>query len=165
MRPATLDRRFLAALLLPAWLMAAAPAEAPADDPANDPRVRAVAEQLLCYCGCNTQSVAACACGVARKERAAIQGQLDSGSSADDIVAEWVEARGTGILIEPPREGFNLLGWFLPSILLLAAAGILGFRIRHWAGHQRLETPGPAAPAADPHYLEKLQRDLDAMDR
>ena len=158
------DRR--AVTLLAVWLTAAAMAPARASDPANDPRVQEVAEKLLCYCGCSTQSVAACSCGVARKERANIQTKLDSGATSEEVIAEWVELRGTGILIEPPRQGFNLLGWFLPSIVLLLAGLALIFQIRRWARQGPAATAaGPAAPLPDPRYLQQIQRDLENLER
>jgi cytochrome c-type biogenesis protein CcmH len=144
----------------------ALPLAAQTDDPANDPRVQEAASQLLCYCGCNTQSVADCACDVAQKERAKILARLDAGATPAQVVAEWVEQRGTGILIQPPAEGFNLLGWWLPGVVLLAAALLLGLQVRRWSRERRAAAaPPPAAPEADPRMLERLQRDLEALDR
>jgi cytochrome c-type biogenesis protein CcmH len=152
-----------AALLLAAAL-AAAPA-AGAGDPANDPRVREVARQLLCYCGCNTQSIADCACGVARKERAGIQERLDAGASAAALIAEWVDLRGTGILIEPPRRGFNLLGWFLPGAVLLLVGLAIALQVRRWARPSPAPLAAGEAPPPDPRYLEQLRRDLEDLGR
>lgn len=168
MRPGVPERRGLVSLLVLAVVVTASalPLAAQTGDPANDPRVQEAAKQLLCYCGCNTQSVADCACDVARKERANILARLDAGATPAQVVAEWVEQRGTGILIQPPAEGFNLLGWWLPGVVLLAAALLLGLQVRRWSRDRKaVTTPAPATRSADPRMLEKLQRDLEALDR
>jgi len=132
-----------------------------AEEPANDPRVRAVAEQLLCYCGCSTQSVAYCACGIAQEERAKIQADLDAGKSSDAIVAAWVERYGTRILIEPPARGFNLLGWLLPSVVLLIAGAALAWQIRRWSRLAPIAAPALPTPEIDPRYADRLTARLD----
>jgi cytochrome c-type biogenesis protein CcmH len=133
-------------------------------DPDNDPRVKEVARQLTCYCGCNTQSIAECTCGVAQKERREILASLEGGASADDVVAAWVERHGPQILLEPPRRGFNLIGWFLPSAVLLAASLGLILVMRRWKRRPLAAAPGAdAAPPTDPRYLEQLERELEQM--
>ena len=161
-RTAAVAGAVLAALLV----LSSAPSAHGAGDPANDPQVREVAQKLTCYCGCSTQSIADCTCGVAQKERAAIQAQLADGQGPDAIVAGWVERHGPQILIEPPRRGFNLLGWFLPLGALMIAGVILALRLRHWGG--RAPETVPAAPgspeAPDPRYLEQLERELKRLE-
>jgi len=156
--PRDAGRRTLALLALGAacWLPAGA-----ADEPANDPRVRAVAEKLVCYCGCSTQSVAYCSCGIAQEERAKIQKDLAAGKSEDAIVAAWVDRYGTRILIEPPARGFNLLGWLLPSIVVTVVGLLLAVQILRWS-RLRPATAAAAAPAPelDPRYADRLDEEL-----
>ena len=142
-----------------------APAQEPID-PANDLRVREAARQLACYCGCSTQSIADCTCGVASKARAEIQASLEGGASTREVVEAWVERFGTRILIEPPREGFHLLGWFLPSVILLLAGFMLLLLLRKWQ-RQTLAASTQAAmvPSPDPRYLQQLERELEQMKR
>jgi len=150
----------LAALLLAAPVVAQEPADAD-----NDPRVREAASQLACYCGCNTQSVADCTCGVASKSRGEILTSLEAGSSVQQVVDSWVEQFGERILLEPPRQGFNLLGWFLPGAVLLVTSLVLVLMIRRWRGRE-LEMPAgsPGEIPPDPRYLEQLERELQELE-
>ena len=134
-------------------------------DPANDPQVREVARQLACYCGCSTQSIADCTCGVASKSRTEIQASLQEGASTQDVVDAWVERHGTRILLEPPREGFHLLGWFLPSALLLLTTLFLLLVMRKWQRQGRkVSVPAGTSPSLDPRYLEQLERELKQLE-
>ncbi len=134
--------------------------------PANDPQVREAARRLACYCGCSTQSIADCTCGVASKSRAEIQASLEAGASTEEVVDAWVERFGTRILMEPPREGFHLLGWFLPSVLLTLAALALLLLMRKWQ-RRGLDSSALAASPSPPdsRYLEQLERELEQMKR
>ena len=155
--------RVAAATLALAFSGLPALAQVSGDDPANDPRVQDVAGRLLCYCGCATQTVADCACGVARKERREIRDQLDAGTTPDDVIAAWVETHGAQTLAEPPARGFNLVGWLLPSVLLLISGGLLALWIRSSSRAAQLSEPAAAA-AVDPRYLEKLRKELDQLE-
>ena len=171
-----LERRLRSALAVVAGALLLAPFPSPADaqdadappaqkgraDADNDPRVQAVGAQLTCYCGCNTQSIADCTCGVAQKERRAILAQLDEGATPDEVLAGWVDRFGPRILLEPPRRGFNLLGWFLPGAVLLLAALLLVLRLwRRGRDGELTAAPAGGPPPPDPRYLEKLQQELE----
>lgn len=134
-------------------------------DPDNDPRVREAAGQLACYCGCNTQSIASCTCGVASKSRGEILESLEGGASVAQVVDSWVERFGPRILLEPPRRGFNLVGWFLPGAVLLAAGLILVLVMRRWRGRgAEAPLPGTADTPPDPRYLRQLERELQELE-
>ncbi len=154
------------ALLLVAVLLGASPlaAQEPLDAD-NDPRVREAASQLACYCGCNTQSIASCTCGVASKSRGEILVSLEEGASVQHVVDSWVERFGARILLEPPRKGFNLLGWFLPGLVLLASALMLVLMLRRWRGRSREALAHSATDTPpDPRYLEQLERELQELE-
>ena len=62
----------------------------------------------------------------------------------------------------PPKRGFNLAGYFVPSIAIVIAAVLLARVLRRWTR----EAPHPATapsstPAASPTELEQLRRELD----
>jgi cytochrome c-type biogenesis protein CcmH len=152
-------------LALVAVLVAASPLAAQEPRSAdNDPLVREVAGQLACYCGCSTQSIADCTCGVASKSRGEILASLEEGASAQQVLDSWVERFGARILLEPPRRGFNLLGWFLPGVVLLAAGLVLVLVMRRWRG-RAVEASAPATGTSpDPRYMEQLERELQELE-
>jgi cytochrome c-type biogenesis protein CcmH/NrfF len=123
--------------------------------------------------------VRACSCGTADQIRADIARRLAGGESADQVVAAYVAQHGEKIRSAPTKEGFSLLAWTMPFILLFVAGAVLVLLIRRWkiaglvplpagAGSQtaaRLATQagGTAAPPsdADRRILERVRREID----
>jgi hypothetical protein len=69
----------------------------------------------------------------------------------------------------PPRRGFNLAGYFVPSLLIVVAGTVLTTALRRWAlaaaraapdAAHRAPVPGEAASAGE---LERLRRELDRL--
>ncbi len=152
-------------LVLVAVLLGATPlaAQEPLDAD-NDPRVRQAASQLAWYCGCNTQSIASCTCGVASKSRGEILASLEEGASVQQVVDSWVERFGARILLEPPRKGFNLVGWFLPGVVLLAAGLMLALVLRRWRARAEDAAVGATDAPPERRYLEQLERELQELE-
>ena len=99
----------------------------------------------------------------------------DRGKTAQAIIDQFVRENGVQILMAPPKRGFNLAGYFLPSALILAAAAVLVLALRRWA-RAAAATPAPPAPPAPPATpaspaaldataaeLEQLRRELDRL--
>ncbi len=65
----------------------------------------------------------------------------------------------------PPKRGFNLAGYFVPSIAIVIAGFFLVRVLRRWT--REAEAAAPAAtlpPNATPAELERLRRELDRLD-
>ena len=129
--------------------------------------VTAVAEQLACYCGCPHMQVSTCFCGTADSIRADIAAHLDAGGTADDFIAAYVEEHGTWGLAVPPKEGFNLVIWVLPGVLLALGAVLVFWLGTRWAKRSNLQelVDEPEAvevePSAEREELERLLREED----
>ena len=150
MRP---DGLLLLCLAVP--LLAAGPAQAA--DPSPQHRVES---RLMCYCGCADLTVRTCTCGTADGIRREIAERLASGETTDQVVAAFVARHGEKILSAPTKEGFNLLAWITPFVVLaIAAAGLIMVIVR-WT--RAAGTAGaPAAPAGgQPAALSAEDRDL-----
>ena len=121
------------------------------------------ATALLCDCGCNPQSVKACACSRAEEMRVAVAADAASGQSGDAIVAAYVARYGQKILVSPPASGFNLIAWTGPAIGLLGAAVVIALTIRRWqrASASRPQDAAPPLMAVDDPYLARLRRDVE----
>ena len=63
-----------------------------------------------------------------------------------------------------PRKGFNLVGWFLPGVVLLAVGLMLALVLRRWRA--RAEDAAVRATDAPPErrYLEQLERELQELE-
>jgi len=133
----------------------------------NDPAIQAIEKQIKCTCGC-TLDVYTCrttdfTCPVSPKTHARVLELAAAGSSADEIIAEFVREHGVAILMAPPKRGFNLAGYFFPSLVILAAGALLVLAMRRWV-RRSPRAPIPAQPGADTPgssaELERLRREL-----
>ncbi|PYP14092.1 MAG: hypothetical protein DMD52_14640 [Gemmatimonadetes bacterium] len=135
----------------------------------NDAAIQAIEKQLHCTCGCNLD-VYTCrttdfTCGTSPAMHRRVAALAEQGKSAQQILDAFVQQNGVAILMAPPKRGFNLAGYFVPSLLIVAAAVVMTVVLRRWS---RAAVPGaPAARApeipASPDELERLRRELDRL--
>lgn len=151
----------LMAILVILVLPAAALAQGPRVT-AND--VNRVAKQLYCPV-CPNTPLDVCETQACEDWRELIRQKLEAGETDEQIIAYFVAQYGQRVLATPPARGFNLLGYVVPPLLLLAGAGFLAFLLRRWA-----HRPAPAVVARDQEappladlpaeYVERLEREL-----
>lgn len=88
---------------------------------------------LKCNCGCGLD-VHSCQfqmqCGTSPVWSRRIREALEAGESVEVIQAGFVADFGTEVLLLPPAEGFNLVGYFLPAIAILAGGMLVGLVVR-----------------------------------
>jgi len=132
----------------------------------NDAGIQAIEKRLRCSCGCGldiytcrTTDFSCTYSPALHKEVLRLAGQ---GKTAQQITDEFVAQYGEAALMAPPKRGFNLAGYFVPSIVIVIAAVLLARVLRRWTR----EAPPPATapsstPAASPTELEQLRRELD----
>jgi len=88
---------------------------------------------LKCNCGCGLD-LHSCQfqmqCGTSPVWSRRIRESLEAGESVEVIQASFVSEFGTEVLMLPPLEGFNLLGYFLPGVAILTAGMLVGLVIR-----------------------------------
>jgi len=137
----------------------------------NDAAIQAIEKQLKCTCGCN-QDVYTCRttdfnCTTSPAMHQRVLQLADHGKTAQEIIDQFVREHGQQILMAPPKRGFNLAGYFLPTVLILAAAAVLVLALRRWARAAAASPPpapaSPAAPHATAAELERLRRELDRL--
>jgi len=136
----------------------------------NDAAIQAIEKQLKCTCGCN-QDVYTCRttdfnCTTSPAMHRRVLQLADGGKTAQEIIDQFVGENGVQILMAPPRRGFNLAGYFLPTALILAAAAVLVLALRRWARVAAASRAAPASAAAldaTAAELERLRRELDRL--
>ena len=111
----------LAVLLFPAILALAVSSVLGADEETQ----KRIESNMKCLCDC-PHLVADCGdeCGPAPQTRAAIQQMLASGMTEEQIFAKYEEEFGPRIYGAPKPEGFNLVAWVLPFVVL-TCGGVL----------------------------------------
>ncbi len=149
-------------LFAPQW---AGRPQQPVTEQDNDAGLQAIEKRLRCTCGCNLD-VYTCrttdfTCGVSPEMHRQVVALADAGMGGDEIVNDFVRRHGVAILMAPPRRGFNLAGYFVPSVAILAAAAILVLVLRRWTRARPAAAAAPgAALDASPAELERLEREL-----
>lgn len=96
-----------------------------------DARVQDVASQLKCPI-CQGESVADSPSELAQQMRSVIRQQLQSGKSEQEVIAYFESRYGEQIVWSPPWQGFSLLAWLVPIMLLLGGTILLFFVLRNW---------------------------------
>jgi cytochrome c-type biogenesis protein CcmH/NrfF len=134
----------------------------------NDHSIQALEKKLRCTCGCGldiyTCRTTDFACTYSPALHQQVLAMRNQGKTAQEVIDAFVAQYGTTMLMSPPRHGINILGYLVPSILLVAAAGVLIRVLNRWADRGRpLPVSTTLPPDATPAELERLQRELDKL--
>lgn len=136
----------------------------------NDAAIQVIEKQLHCTCGCNLD-VYTCrttdfTCTVSPAMHQRVLALAQQGRTGPEILAQFVRENGLTILMAPPRHGFNLAGYFVPSLAILVAGAVLTLVLGRWTRAAAPAT-GAALPdagtAATPEELARLRRELDRL--
>ncbi len=121
---------------------------------ARDGEARDIATKIRCPV-CANLSIADSPSEIAGQMRELIGEKLAQGQNQEEILAYFVSRYGEWILLEPKKEGINLLLWLLP-FLGVGGAGLFAYLFL-----RRLPAP-PAKPGKepDPGYLSRVDKDL-----
>ena len=123
-----------------------------------------IERNLKCNCGCGLD-VHSCQfqmqCGTSPVWSERIRQSLAAGETPEAIEAGFVADFGTAVLMSPPAEGFNLVGYLLPSVAIITAGMFIGLFLRGRAGGR--ERPEPVTELDD-EDAERLQAALRTLD-
>jgi cytochrome c-type biogenesis protein CcmH len=140
----------------------------PGASPSMTPDERdALEHRIRCQCGC-TLDVFTCrttdfSCQVSPAMHRDIMSLVDGGYDAQEILGAFVNVYGDQALMAPPKEGFNLVGYVLPSIAIAVGAVLLVVMMRRWKREPAIVAAAPPAPVAGA-TADELRR-LDAAVR
>ncbi|ROT95851.1 cytochrome c-type biogenesis protein [Histidinibacterium lentulum] len=110
------------ALLLAGPALAVQPDEV-LDDPVLEERARDISAGLRCPV-CRNESIDDSSAPVSRDLRLLVRERLVAGDSDREVVAYIVDRYGEYVLLEPTKDGANLILWLAAPALLIAALGI-----------------------------------------
>lgn len=120
---------------------------------------------LKCDCGCGLD-VHSCQfqmqCGTSPVWSVRIREALERGETVEAIQAGFVADFGTRVLMAPPREGFNLVGYFLPAVGILTIGMFVGLLIRNGAAGRPRPVGVTRLDAQDEARLRDALRKLEA---
>ena len=119
---------------------------------------------LKCSCGCGLD-VHSCQfqmqCGTSPVWSQRIRASLEAGESVEAIQAGFVAQFGTEVLMLPPAEGFNLLGYLLPMMAIVTAGMFVGVIARGNAT-QAVLAPVSELSTDEEERLRAAMQKLDA---
>jgi len=110
------------ALLLAAPALAVQPDEI-LSDPVLEERARDISAGLRCPV-CRNESIDDSSAPVSRDLRLLVRERLVAGYSDREVVAYIVDRYGEYVLLEPTKDGANMILWLAAPALLIAALGI-----------------------------------------
>ncbi|WP_336097410.1 cytochrome c-type biogenesis protein [Roseovarius sp. CH_XMU1461] len=150
-----MKRLVLILMLMAAPLWAVEPDEV-LDDPALETRAREISSGLRCLV-CRNESIDESNASLARDLRLLVRERLVAGDSDGEVVDFIVDRYGEYVLLEPRKDGANLLLWWAGPGMLILAALVAALYVRG----QRVQ-PGsePEALSADEaRRLDEVMKD------
>jgi cytochrome c-type biogenesis protein CcmH len=125
-------RRLFAALCVAALTAVPALAQQSATaDSVLDARTAEVAAQLRCPV-CQGLSIQDSPSELSQQMKAVVRDQLRAGKSPDEVKAYFISKYGEWILLEPKPQGFNILVYALPVLLVALGLGVIFVSVRKW---------------------------------
>jgi len=139
---------------------------APAGAQKLSDRAKQVGSKIKCMCrGCE-MSAAGCShpggafsgmCDTAKGMLKEVDQHIAKGETDEQILQAFVQEYGSQVYTEPPKSGFSLVAWVLPSVYLFVGAGVVVFVIARWRKRPSQEAV-PAAGSASGISAELLER-------
>lgn len=140
----------------------------------NDVVVRNTELKLGCTCGC-TLDIFTCrttdfTCTYSPALHRDVVALFAEGKTSEQVIAAFVDKYGEKILMAPKPEGFNIAGYVVPGIGILAVGGVVAWIIRRRVRLSKARVdiaPArvPSAALATSEELERLTRELAEMEK
>src|SRR6202171_1057743 len=97
-------------------------------------RAKQVGGKFMCMCNCS-QVLTECnhvGCTTSAAMLKELDRSLGRGDSEDAITQMFVQEFGTKVYAEPPKSGFSLVAWALPSIYLFVGTAVVLLVLMRW---------------------------------
>ena len=128
-------------------------------------RAKQVGTKIKCMCrGCDMPA-ATCShpggafsgmCDTAKGMLKEVDQHIAKGETDEQILQAFVQEYGTQVYAEPPKSGFSLVAWVLPSVYLFVGAGVVVFVIVRWR-KRPAQQAAAGAPGISPELLERAR--------
>jgi len=131
-------------------------------------RAKQMGMKINCMCrGCNMPA-GICShpggafsgpCETAKAMLKEVDQHIAKGETDEQILQAFVQEYGTQVYAEPPKSGFSLVAWILPSVYLFVGVGVVIFVIARWRKRSEPLTATSAAGALgiSPESLERAR--------
>lgn len=148
-------------LLLVSAAVAACTETAAQDD--LERRAQRLDRTLICPL-CPSETIDQSQVLLAAQMRAQVRERLAEGWSEEEIRQYFVDRYGERVLAAPPKQGFNLLAWVVPPVIVIASLLVLVWVVRQMQARRRTPqaSPGQTAEVRDDAALRPY---LSLVDR
>src|SRR5947209_19926598 len=72
---------------------------------------------------------------------------IAKGETDERVMQAFVQEFGTTVYAEPPKSGFSLVAWVMPTVYLVLGALVVIFVISRWVKKNPSETTASTVPA------------------
>ena len=131
-----------------------------AETPDLEEQTRVIATELRCVV-CQNLSVADSPSEMAQQMRGVIREQLREGKTPEEIKSYFVSKYGEWVLLAPSTQGFSLLVWVVPFVVLTAGLLIGFLLLRRWSTTKIK----PESRAVDPVLLDRVRSEANLASR
>ena len=85
---------------------------------------------------------------------------IAKGETDDQVMQAFVQEFGASVYAEPPKSGFSLVAWVMPTFYLVLGALLVIFVISRWVKKGGSETTASPVPAKtiSPELLERARK-------
>jgi cytochrome c-type biogenesis protein CcmH len=125
--------------------------------PDIDEQTQNIAKELRCVV-CQNLSVADSPSEMAQQMRGVVREQLQAGKTPQEIKDFFVSKYGDWVLLTPKTQGFSLLVWILPFIVLVLGIALALWLVRRWSAKQTKIVAGPI----DADLLARVRNEVAA---
>ena len=111
-------------------------------------RAKQIGGKFMCMCSCS-QVLTQCnhvGCTTSAGMLKELNQSLARGGSEDSITQMFVQEFGTKVYAEPPKSGFSLVAWAMPSVYLFVGTCLVVFVISRWRKRPVQEAAHAGAP-------------------
>src|SRR5215471_12362233 len=122
-------------------------------------RAKQIGHKFMCMCGCN-QVLTECnhvGCSTSADMLKELNQSLANGGTEESITQGFLQEFGTKVYAEPPKSGFSLVAWTLPTVYLVIGTLLVIFVISRWRKRPATE-PAASVSAANQVSPELLER-------
>ncbi len=135
---------------------------------ASSTRFSRIGHNMICVCSCG-QVLLECnhvGCPDSSRMIGELTDQMagPNGGGADSLILNWFVAKyGATVLAAPIRGGFDLVAWFIPLTLFVAATLGTAFLVRHWAARRSLQPASLAdfTPPVSDSTRDRIRRETE----
>jgi len=123
-------------------------------------RAKQIGHKFMCMCGCN-QVLTECnhvGCSISASMLKELNQSLANGGTEESITQAFLQEFGTKVYAEPPKSGFSLVAWSLPTIYLVIGTLLVIFVISRWRKRPATESVSGARTGASHVSPELLER-------